>query len=195
MCLGFLRPPAQLHQIHMCLFTSCVFRFLREAPLSFFLLLCSDWMGGKCVPVSGRARPRRSRNDRRDWWRFGVGLKDTQISVLVSLPLTISALPQLSDHPAAIGNAHKHTHQFTHTHINSYTQTVEFTVGEWGKVPANLGLPVLPLPFFPLTFTRLLLSPLLPSSLSPYTHFLYSLWWTQTRCCSDCDSYARNAPH
>lgn len=49
------------------------------------------------------------------------------------------------------------THTHTHTYANTYIHCEEFRVGEWGggKVPANLGLPVLPLPFFPLTFTRL----------------------------------------
>lgn len=72
------------------------------------------------------------------------------VQVINKVP-TISSPLWLFDQLTARG----HTHPCT-----TNTETVEFSDGEQGKVPANLGLPV-SASFFPLTFTQLLFSSLL----------------------------------
>lgn len=71
---------------------------------------------------------------------------------------TITALPCSPDHPTVIGHTHTHTLMQAYSHKHMHKQW-NLELGSGGKVPANLGVPVLPLPFFPLTFTRLLSSP------------------------------------
>lgn len=85
----------------------------------------------------------------------------------------------------------------THTHKHMLTQKVECRVKEWGESPCNcwtssLAFPLtLTLHSSPSSSTSSCLSSSSLHTLSP----LCSVRWTQTRCCSDCDSYARNSPH
>lgn len=151
-------------------------------------LLRFDWTRGACL--SG--------------WEEPSGRRAEENAVFTSFispgcfHIFAHTVPHLnSDQPAAIGHIsiHTHTHTRTRTLLNKHIHTKR-GIRSWGvggKVPANLGLPVLPLPFFPLTFTCLFF--FFSSSLPPPTHTFSALCGGHKLGAVQTVTHVRGMPH